>query len=346
MQDSVQETAATVLSLGQLAWYVGLGSMIATFVAAVMADDQATRLKHGTFGTMAGSAIGGITAMMKNDPALLVVGFLGASVGALLAWFTFLVLSWTASRTGGRGRDMLEYYVGGFQGLRDRLDLDDQDRVLFALDEWRIRFAQMVRQQKDEALVIPKGENSDRFIALTIRGWMIHMVDVLTLVLKTLAKKEGYQPRMSIIVFRGVGDSAEGRHWLSYSGDLRRHKDRQFNKDSIGYKTLNDQIPDDIKDNYFTTPDAEKRGQKFGNQPYMGFFCFRINEYAVITIDWPKKLEKDPRENPFVAKCILLLRSDIIPSVEAILAHWSKPLSEEVALKGPVSPDPATKSKQ
>lgn len=321
--------AASALTVVQIAWLVGIGSALGTFVAAVMADDQSTRLKNGTFGTLAGSAVGGITALMTETPALLVVGFFGSSVGALFAWIGFLMLSARASRPGGR--NWLEYYVGGFQGLRDRLALDDEATLLLALDEWRIRFAQMVRQQKDEALLLQKGKTTDQFMVLIIEGWMISVVDVLTLVLKTLAKKDNHQPRMSVIVFAGRPDAVVGRHWISYSGDLRRHKDRHFTNDSIGYKTLIGQVPDDIRDNYWTTSDAEKRGQELGkNQPYVGFFCFRVNDHAVLTLDWPDKIEIDPRDSPYVKKSVVLLRSDIIPSIGALLAHWSRPLSEEI----------------
>src|SRR5438128_846716 len=110
---------------------VGAGAALGTFVASVVAKDQDDRLRNGTFGAIAGSAIGGVAALLTNQPALLVVGFLGSAVGGFFGWLVYLWLSSRAKQPAGRL--WLEYYVGGFKGLRDKLDLADQRVFLPAL---------------------------------------------------------------------------------------------------------------------------------------------------------------------------------------------------------------------
>src|SRR4051812_49341209 len=47
-----------------LADIVFVGSLLATFVASVIAEEQDQRLKNGTFGAIAGTSMGGLAALI------------------------------------------------------------------------------------------------------------------------------------------------------------------------------------------------------------------------------------------------------------------------------------------
>lgn len=315
----------SAFTAANLELFVGLGAALATFLASVMADDQEQRLKNGTFGAIAGSAIGGIAAMLTNQPALLVIGFLGSSVGGLFGWFAFLLLSWSVGKPGGR--NWLEYYVGGFQGLRDKLNLDDQRVLLSALDAWRLDFSRMLSTQKHCLLSFAKTPATDGYARLTIETWLVLTVDIFALILKTLAEKPEYRSRVTIIVFGKEGEAIVGRHWISYTGSLPAHKPKDFNETSIGYKVLKGEEPSPY---FSTSKQAKDSGQNRGQQTYRPFFTYRLNRDAVLSIDWPEDLKED---DEFVKRAVDLFQTDITPSIAAILDHWSKPLQEAVGLK-------------
>jgi hypothetical protein len=304
---------------------VGFGALLATFLASVMADDQEQRLKNGTFGAIAGSAIGGIAAMLNNQPALLVTGFLGSSVGGFLGWIAFLVLSRSVGKPGGR--NWLEYYVGGFQGLRDKLNLDDQQVLLSALDAWILDFSRMLSKQKHCLLSFGKTHATDEYARMTVETWLILTVDIFALILKTLADKPEYRSRVTIIVFGKDGDEIIGKHWISYTGSLPAHKPKNFDGTSIGYDVLTGAKQSPY---FFSGKSAKDEGQDRGEQSYRPFFTYRLNNSAVLSLDWPEDLKEN---DEFVKRAKDLFQTDITPSIAAVLDHWSKPLQEEVELK-------------
>src|SRR2546423_4784813 len=76
-----------------LADIVFVGSLLATFVASVIAEEQDQRLKNGTFGAIAGTTMGGLAALITQQKALVFMGFFGSTAGAILGWFIACVFS-------------------------------------------------------------------------------------------------------------------------------------------------------------------------------------------------------------------------------------------------------------
>ncbi len=310
-----------------LALFVGVGAALATFVASVMADEQEQRLKNGTFGAIAGSAIGGIAAVMNKQPDLLIVGFLGSAVGGLLGWGVFLWLSYRVGKPGGR--NWLEYYAGGFKGLRDKLNLDDQQILLSAIDAWKNNFSRTISYQRHTLLSFQKSAETDKYSRLMIKTWLILTVDIFALILKTLADKPIYQSRVTVIIFGKKEEKIVGKHWISYTGPLLEHKPREFNEGSIGYKVLTgeEQSP------YFaTTKEVKDKGQDRGQLTYRSFYTFRLNGSAVLSIDWPEDLKENPEPDQFVKRAVDLFQVDLTPSITALLENWSIPLQKELGL--------------
>ena len=102
--------------VGSPAALVGLSAFLATFVASVMADEQNDRLRQGTFGAIAGGAVGGFAAIIQKDGTLLLVGVFGSASGAIVGWIVYLGLSVLASRKWAR--TLIEYQVTGLKGVR------------------------------------------------------------------------------------------------------------------------------------------------------------------------------------------------------------------------------------
>jgi len=298
-----------------MVWLVGAAAMLATFVASVMADEQNERLRNGTFGAIAGSSIGGIAALLTNQQSLLIVGFFGSAVGGLVGWVTILCFSFIARTT--EGRNWLEYYVGGFKGLREKLNLDDQRTLLTAVAKWRHSFAKMVDEQKHVILLRPRDANTDAMIRLTIQTWLISSTEFFGLMFETLAKKPEYRSRTALIIYGLQNDVVVGRIWLSHIGSLHAYKSVDFDKTSIGYKILSGQI----ESPHFTTKEeARDQGQKRGRDNYRPFYTYKVNKGAVLVIDWPD----DPTEkDEYVEVAIDVFRRDLGPAVEALLSHWS-----------------------
>jgi hypothetical protein len=309
-----------------LAILVGLGSTLATFVASVMGDEQNERLKNGTFGALAGTSIGGLAGLMKNQQDLLVVGFLGPVIGAFLGWLVYLGLATLASTP--KWRDILEFQVAGLKGVRERLNLDDQQRLLSALGAWRENFSRMMLDEKDHLLKISPGTNANDYASVVIETWLISVVDFFALVFETLARKPQYQSRVTIIVYGTRANSIVGKHWISYAGPLTPHKKAQeFDSNSIGYRVLSGQAPSP----YFTTSDAAKQtGQDRVDPSYRPFITFRLNSIAILALDWPETLDE---KDPYVNVARNFFNSDITPVIGEVLDKWSGPLQDIVGLQ-------------
>jgi hypothetical protein len=94
---------------------VGFSAFLATFVASVMADEQNDRLRQGTFGAIAGGAVGGFAAIITGQQTLVLVGVFGSACGAIVGWIVYLGLSVLASWKWAR--TLVEYHVSGLKDV-------------------------------------------------------------------------------------------------------------------------------------------------------------------------------------------------------------------------------------
>jgi hypothetical protein len=320
-----------------LAWLVSGGSALATFTASVMGDEQNERLKNGTLGAVAGTSIGGLAGLMKGQQDLLVVGFVGSVVGAFLGWLVYLGFSFAASTP--QGRTILEFQVAGLKGVRERLNLDDQQRLLSAVTAWRENFSRMMMDEKNRLLSIGQGASTNQYASVVIETWLISVVDFFALVFETLARKPKYQSRVTIIVFGARDKAIVGKHWISYSGSLDPHqKDREFPDNSIGYKVLYGRETSP----FFSTSEAAKQtGQKRGDTSYRPFITFRLNSSAILALDWPDTLDEN---DPYVVVARNFFNTNIAPVIAEVLEQWHGPLQSVVELQplpSPLPPPPA-----
>lgn len=305
---------------------VGLSAFLATFVASVMADEQNDRLRQGTFGAIAGASVGGLAAIMQKDGTLLLVGVFGSACGAIVGWLVYLGLSLLA--TFRWARPLIEYHVSGLKGVRSRIDLEDQKLLLKALTIWGQNFRGMVLRETRVILANSSSEDFNQWVAVALRGWLTSLVDAFNLVLDALAEKPDYRSRITIIVFgNDDGGNTAGRHWLSYAGDLPGHKRQDFDEKSVAYGV----ISGGKNSPYFTTLEtANQQGQDRGDKAYRSFFVFRLNDNAVLSLDWPKKIEEN---DEYISVARRLLYLDVAPAIGKLLDTWHESLACEVGLK-------------
>jgi len=74
---------------------------------------------------------------------------------------------------------------------------------------------------------------------------------------------------------------------------------------------------------------GQDRGEK-GEKRYSSFYVFRLNDHAVLSLDWPDQIKQND-EYIDVARKLLYL--DVAPAIGKLLDHWHSSLSAEVALK-------------
>jgi hypothetical protein len=289
-----------------------------------MADEQSQRLKNGTLGTLAGSALGGIAALLKNQQELLVVGFVGSSIGALLGWVAVLVLSYNARTP--EGRAWLDYYVGGFKALRDRLDLDDQQKLLSGLASWVTNFSMMIEREKQENLSLSASSTTNIVIRSNLQSWLSTLADVSALVFATLAKKPQYRPRVAIIVFGKDGETPKGRIWLSHIGALDPYRPMDLDETSIAWKVLSNEL---VSPYFATKEEVKSKGQDRGRKEYRPFYTFRLTGDAVFIMDWPEDIVKD---DPYAQVATDLVKANLGPAMTYLLNHWHGTISHEVRL--------------
>jgi hypothetical protein len=304
---------------------VGLSAFLATFVASVMADEQNDRLKQGTFGAIAGASVGGLAAIMQKDGTLLLVGVFGAASGAIVGWVVYLGLSVLASRKWAR--TLIEYHVSGLKGVRSRIDLEDERQILRALNLWSQNFRGMVLRETQVILANRTSPDFSQWVSIAVRGWLTSLVDAFNLVLDALAEKSEYRSRVTIIVF-GLRDDDEpvGRHWLSYAGDRQGHKQTDLTSQSVAYKV----VRGPLHSPYFTTLEsANKDGQDRGDKLYSSFYVFRLNDHAVLSLDWPKEIKEN---DDYISIARRLLYLDVAPAIGRLLDCY-KSLATEVGLK-------------
>ena len=304
---------------------VGLSAFLATFVASVMADEQNDRLKQGTFGAIAGASVGGLAAIMQKDGTLLLVGVFGAASGAIVGWIVYLGLSVLASRKWARS--LIEYHVSGLKGVRSRIDLEDERTILRALNVWNHNFRGMVLRETQVILANKTSADFTQWVSIAVRGWLTSLVDAFNLVLDALAEKTEYRSRITIIVF-GLRDDNEvvGRHWLAYAGDRQGHKQIDMTTESIAYKVVHG----DLNSPYFITlGSANRTGQNRGENAYSSFYIFRLNDHAVLSLDWPEEIKEN---DEYISIARRLLSLDVAPAIGKLLDCYPA-LATEVGLK-------------
>lgn len=304
---------------------VGLSAFLATFVASVMADEQNDRLRQGTFGAIAGGAVGGFAAILQKDGTLLLIGVFGSACGAIVGWIVYLGLSLLASRKWARS--LVEYHVSGLRGVRTRIELDDQQLLLTALNVWSQNFRGMVLRETQVILANASSTEFNKWVTVALRGWLTSLVDAFNLVLDALAEKAEYRSRVTIIVF-GSTENGElvGRHWLSYAGDRQGHRRHDFDRKSIACQVL---LGEQDSPCFTALEVANRDGQDRGVKGYSSFFVFRLNEYAVLSLDWPGEISRDDK---YISIAYKLLYLDVAPAIGKLLDSWPTLLAAEVGL--------------
>jgi hypothetical protein len=322
------------------------GSMLVTFVGSVMGDDQVKRLQNGAFGAAAGTSIGGLAGLLKNQTDLVVVGFVASAVGGFLGWFYYVLLAlWVGNNPDDAIKNnFLAFQSGGLAGLRERLDVKSREDLKDEFQDWCEKFAQTVARQKLLLLRYVDSAHWQEYAEAVMRGWLVSAADTLALVYGTLADKPKTQStdmtqdptikahsqsRVTIIVF-GVDGSQQiaGTHWICYSGQLTPHDVTQnFDEKSIGNKVRSGKFASP----YFSTSAfAKQEGQKRADDPsYRPFITFRLNNSAVLAVDWPEGL---PGNADYVEAARSLFYSRITPAVTEVLDRWPSDLAQVVGL--------------
>lgn len=311
---------------------VAFSAFLATFIASVMADDQEIRLRNGTFGAIAGASVGGFAALLVDDKSLLLVGIFGSSCGAILGWLAYLCLSFLAATA--VGRPLLEYQFGGLRAVRDKLDVDDKVKLGQALILWSQNFSRVVNSEKVFLLSRARQSENNDLIKIAIKNWLIIITDVLNLVLTSLAKKDEYKSRITIIIFK----ASKGLHWISYAGNLPAHRPKPFDNKSVAYKVLqgNLQSPHletiavaDAGGGQNRIPEGQPNDEQSRTQAYFQFYSFRLGNNAILSVDWPGKLEVD---DPLLVVFKNLFYMDIAPAIGELLLHWAGEIEDEPEL--------------
>lgn len=308
---------------------VGLSAFLATFVASVMADEQSHRLKQGTFGALAGTAVGGLAAVIDKQPTLLLIGVFGSAAGAIVGWIVYLGLSALAGQRWRWARRLIEYHVTGLKGVRDQLHLDERNQILSALNIWSQNFRGMVLRETHVILASSSSKDYNAWVKIALRGWLTSLIDAFNLVLDALAEKPEYRSRVTLVVFGSRSGEAVGRHWISYAGHQQSHTKRAFGPQSIAYQVLDNQK----ESPYFTTIErGNKEGETRGSteSSYSSFFVFRLNDSVVLSMDWPGKHEV---QDPYVNVAKALLQLDVAPAMGELLDKWSGEIASEVGLE-------------
>jgi hypothetical protein len=303
------------------------GAALGTFVASVMADDQSERLRNGAFGGIAGASLGGIAALFQGNKLLVLYGVFGSAIGASAAWLVYLILAFVARKPAGRR--ILEYHIRGLAGVHEQLIADENTRLREALDSWGANFARTITHEKDVLVHEGKPGSVNTSIALAIYNWLSTIVNTFNLVLDAIAETPlDYRCRATLILFGyDDEDNRSGGHWISFAGRLPVHRTAHFDTTSYAFKVL----AEEFQSPSFTTAEAaNKEGQERGGVGrYYSFILFRVNDRAVLSVDWPGKLEEN---DPYILIVRNLFHLEVGPAVAELLNMWSGDLEQEIGL--------------
>ena len=302
------ELATPLLYGVSLAEIVFWAAMLSTLVASVMATEQQERIKSGALGAAAGSALGGIGALITSHSSLLLLGFAGSTFGAFIGWLIAVGLSWIASRN-DKGQTVLTYMLGGFQAVRADLADTRDTQLLNALRGWTEHYTRDIYGQACRVRGLSRSHQTNLVLEMLICQWLASIINLLE-VLFPLANRPQYRSRVTLIVFgRGSDNAVCGAHWLSDSGYLESHRrQKRFGDSSIGYQVLTGELPSP----YFTSSDrlTESRGSERPSSRYKPFLTVRVSEDVVLAVDWHRDL---PESDVFVQYARALFAADVCP---------------------------------
>lgn len=333
--------AAAVIPFGEQDWLILSSAALATFVASVIAKEQNDRLTNGVFGALAGSTVGGVVALLSKEPRFLLDGFFGSSLGAFCGWVVYMIL--TVLATFGWGRRLVEYQASGLDGVRSRLQESESNLLYTALATWARNLSRLVDDQVHSVSGAPLQDANQSMIRLIIHGWLAGATDVFNLILDSIANRKQYRIRTSIIVFGLDNGKVAGRHWISYTGEAALHRPRVFDRGSFAFKVLNGDVPSPW---IVTLDEANTVGQKrdeADESPYKMFVTYRINDRAVLTVDWPDSFDTTNDQYFRVARDFF--HADLVPAVHRLLSRWPEDLSAEAGFAAlgtiPIPPEHA-----
>lgn len=69
--------------------------------------------------------------------------------------------------------------------------------------------------------------------------------------------------------------------------------------------------------------------RKVGLKAYFQFYSFRLGNNAILSVDWPGKLEVD---DPLIVVFKNLFYMDIAPAIGELLLHWAGEIEDEPEL--------------
>ncbi len=306
---------------------VAWGAALGTFVASVMADDQAQRLRNGTFGAIAGASLGGAAALFANNKLLVLYGVFGSAIGASAAWLVYLILAFVARKPAGRR--MLEYHIRGLAGVHDQLIADENSRLREALDLWGANFARTIDRERDTLVREEMSISQNKSIALAIYNWLSTIVNTFNLVLDAIAESStDYRCRATLILFGYEDGNRSGAHWISFAGRLAAHRKTHFGSTSYAAMVLAEELQ---SPKFTTAEDANTQGQERGGADrYYSFVMIRVNDEAVLSVDWPGKLDE---HDPYMVIVRDLFHLEVGPAVAELLTRWTGHPQEQVGLR-------------
>lgn len=324
-----EPAAVGSISPDTLHWYLMGGSALAAFVASVMGDEQSERLKNGAVGGVVGTSIGALAGLLKNQADLVIVGFFGSVLGATVGWGAYLLMALLARNP--KSRTVLDFMTGGLKAVRESLYVDRPETIIPALDAWCHNFLAMARAEKTRLLAMPRDGCWPVYASGAVTNWLTTVADTFSLVFQTLAKKPEYQSRVTVIVYGKQDGKVAGKHWIHYEGQLTPFRTAQlFNDSSVGYQVLTRKK----RSPYFTTStDAQKNGQQRDDDPsYRPFYTFRLNENAVLALDWPTTLNENEND-PYLKAARTFFYRDLAPLICEVLDEWGRPIASVVGLE-------------
>jgi hypothetical protein len=317
------------MTQGSLNWLLFGGSALAAFVASVMGKDQSERLQNGAIGGVVGTSIGGLAGLIKGQPELVILGFFGSMLGATVGWAVYLGMALLAPNP--KSRTVLVFMTEGLKGVKDSLYVDSPATIIPALNTWCDNFSAMARKARTSLLNMPQDGSWNLYAKGAMASWLTTVVDTFSLVFRTLAKKPEYQSRVTVIVYGTLGGKITGKHWIHYEGELTPFRTKQpFDESSVGYKVLTREF----ESPYFTTSKtAQTIGQRRADDPaYRPFITFRLNDSAILALDWPTTLDEGEND-PYVKAAREFFNRDLSQLIADVLDKWVGPLAAVVGLE-------------
>jgi hypothetical protein len=299
-----------------------LGSFCATFVASVIAEEQNERIKSGIFGLMGGTGAGAIASLITSDNELLLIGVAGSAVGAVLGWFTSLILcAWVHKSETGKA--VLTYLSTGFSGLRAEITLNEriknQNLQIDAIRTWNSYKSRTIQKQLTDILEIEKSIDRNAVVKIVVNEWLASVVNMFEFLFRLGGNSfQGYRPRATVIRFKQIEGNQVGNHWVFNTGGQRSFNTiKTFGENSVGYKVLTGELPSPHFDNFES---ANKTGENRGAiNEEKSFMTFYVSDDTILAVDWPSVLAL---EDSIVKTISNLFEDDICPSINKLIKNW------------------------